>query len=210
MKWNRSLKLGSAIFLGSIVLHFQKGIDFKIQDFFHLGDRWLVSSTETDLHRFMYEWAKFFPWVVAVPSLFLFIFKWIREKKLNVALGCALLYIAIVPLLTNSMKAVSAQPCPNEFLSLGGTLPDSLFFHRGARCFPGAHSSAGFALAGLCFLVGDAGKRRILLWITFMWGFAIGLYQMARGMHFLSDTTAALGIAGVVFGWIESRLHPKI
>jgi membrane-associated PAP2 superfamily phosphatase len=57
-----------------------------------------------------------------------------------------------------------------------------------ARCFPGGHSSSGFALFGLYFLCLKRSRRQALaalaLAITIGGLFALG--QEARGAHFLS------------------------
>jgi membrane-associated PAP2 superfamily phosphatase len=111
----------------------------------------------------------------------------------------ALAYLALVPILVGGLKAITGQACPDAFSSFGGSLPDSLLYWKGARCFPAGHASAGFALLGPAALVGSTSGGRVLRAVVLLWGLTIGVYQMAKGAHFLSDTIATLGLSLVFY-----------
>jgi membrane-associated PAP2 superfamily phosphatase len=115
-----------------------------------------------------------------------------------------LAYVLLVMLLSvgvaNLGKALSNMDCPWDLVEFGGSRlhfglfqdkPDDL--PRG-RCFPGGHSSGGFALFALFFVGRSLGCQRA--WLTLAPAFLIGgvfaLDQWARGAHFPShDLTTA-------------------
>ncbi len=58
----------------------------------------------------------------------------------------------------------------------------------GGRCFPAGHASGGFALMSLCLFPVSNRNRKLLLLVGFTLGWLMGLYQMARGEHFITHT----------------------
>jgi membrane-associated PAP2 superfamily phosphatase len=102
----------------------------------------------------------------------------------------ALLGVGVVGLL----KQTTNVDCPWALAEFGGQRPYvHLFADRPddlprARCFPGAHSSSGFALFALYFLcLGHS--RRLAPWalaIALLAGGVFAFGQEARGGHFLS------------------------
>jgi len=122
----------------------------------------------------------------------------LRHFRLTVVYLVACL--ALVPIAANGLKAVTNIACPSQVAPFGGRLPHVGLFEpyppgeasqRRYRCWPAAHASGGFALLGLGFL---GFWRRV--WVGFVPGMAVGwimgLYQMAKGAHFLSHTLVTL------------------
>jgi membrane-associated PAP2 superfamily phosphatase len=76
-----------------------------------------------------------------------------------------------------------------------------------SHAFPAGHASGGFALLSLAFAWASATSRRRGFLIGCAYGGAMGLYQIARGEHFLSHTlaTAALAwlLAAVLARWLK-------
>jgi membrane-associated PAP2 superfamily phosphatase len=96
--------------------------------------------------------------------------------------------------LVGALKTLTNVDCPWDLARYGGTRPFvHLFADRPdelprAACFPGAHSSSGFALVAFYFLL--RGRRPVAARIAlagalFIWG-AFSFAQQARGAHFLS------------------------
>ena len=134
-------------------------------------------------------------------------------------------YMALVlifaPLIVSGGKKISNTDCPWELDIYGGDRPYILLFeHRpdnlpATQCFPGGHSSSGFALLGFYFLFLKRNARLAKLGLAIGLGmgglFAFG--QEARGAHFLSHDSwsaaicwfTALGIYTAVF---KQRLWP--
>jgi membrane-associated PAP2 superfamily phosphatase len=113
---------------------------------------------------------------------------------------------------------VTGVYCPCEIERYGGempyvrlfeTVPPEIVAVKRGRCFPAAHASGGFALMAFAF----AGARRLRnAWWGLGWGWILGLYQMARGVHYLSHTVVSMLVAWVLILLIARlfRLDPML
>lgn len=104
-------------------------------------------------------------------------------------------------LLVGALKQLTNVDCPWDLQGFGGTRPIvHLFADRPddlprAACFPGAHSSSGFALMCLYFLLRQRSAVAAYagLGIGMVVGSVFAVGQEARGAHFLShDLCSAL------------------
>ena len=92
------------------------------------------------------------------------------------------------------LKQTTNIDCPRSLAEFGGQQPYvHLFAERPAslpraRCFPGGHSSSGFALFALYFLCLARNRRlaRVSLALALTVGCLFAFGQEARGAHFLS------------------------
>lgn len=108
--------------------------------------------------------------------------------------GFLVLSIALGTGTVGLLKETTNIDCPRSLAEFGGQRPYlHLFAERPsalprARCFPGGHSSSGFALFALYFLCLARHRRLARLWLALAIAvgslFAFG--QEARGAHFLS------------------------
>ena len=127
-----------------------------------------------------------------------------------------LLSIMMIPLAAASLKAVTGVYGPVDLLPYGGAhphvglLPGLMFEERlaGGRSFPAGHASGGFALMALYYLPLSGKKRLVSLGFGLACGWLMGLYQMARGEHFLSHTLTSMFIALVVMTLLSRRFPP--
>ncbi len=116
------------------------------------------------------------------------------------------LAIALATGLVGLLKTQTNIDCPwslqefggsNPYVSLLGERPDYL---PPAACFPGAHSSSGFALMAFYFLLRDR-RRRAARWAlagSILLGMVFAFGQEARGAHFLSHDLTSAAIAWYV------------
>jgi membrane-associated PAP2 superfamily phosphatase len=114
----------------------------------------------------------------------------------------AILAILLSTGLVGLLKHLTNVDCPWSLVGYGGTNPYVAPFGDRpdglpeATCFPGAHSSSGFALACFYFLLRDRSSRlaRVALAASLGLGAVFAFGQEARGAHFLSHdlTSAAL------------------
>lgn len=115
--------------------------------------------------------------------------RWWRRSAAFVALS-----IPLATGLVGTGKSLTNVDCPRDldpyggdrpYVRLLGDKPDDL--PRG-RCFPGGHSSGGFALLSLFFVLDERCRR--LGWLGLACGLAVGsafaVGQWARGAHFVS------------------------
>ena len=108
--------------------------------------------------------------------------------------------------IVGALKAITNVDCPWDLAGFGGTHPYvALFADRPdalprAKCFPGAHSSSGFALVCFYFVLRDR-SRRVAYWMllaAIAVGIAFSIGQEARGAHFLSHDLASAAIVWFV------------
>jgi membrane-associated PAP2 superfamily phosphatase len=128
---------------------------------------------------------------------------WIeRLRNWRRAAGFVVLAMGISTAIVGALKATTNVDCPWDLVGFGGHNPYvALFAHRPdglphAKCFPGAHSSSGFALMCFYFVWRDR-SRRIAHWAlagAIVVGVAFSVGQEARGAHFLSHDLASAGI----------------
>jgi membrane-associated PAP2 superfamily phosphatase len=121
-------------------------------------------------------------------------------------LWLVLLSLAVVPATIGAMKARSDIYCPSAIERYGGNKPyhhlleplPAGFPPNQGRCFPAGHASGGFALLSLFYLFNDKRSRWLGLTAGFVCGWAMGLYQMLKGAHFLSHTVATMLLAWLI------------
>jgi len=104
------------------------------------------------------------------------------------------LCVALAPLAVAGIKANSAIHCPRTLELYGGrqpyirlldAVPDGA--ERG-HCWPGGHSSGGFALMSLYFVFRGRKPRVAQIWLVggFAYGLALGMGRVVQGAHFVS------------------------
>jgi membrane-associated PAP2 superfamily phosphatase len=151
----------------------------------HNGGRWVVRGIAAAA---LAIWALSF----ALASL--------REWRRTA--GFVLLSMLLAVLVVGGLKLVTNVDCPwsltgfgghNPYIALFADRPDAL---ARAQCFPGAHSSSGFALVCFYFAFRDRSRRLAywLLGIALAVGIAFSIGQEARGAHFLSHDLASAAI----------------
>jgi len=125
-----------------------------------------------------------------------------QRRALWTGLLGAGLSVAVVGIL----KHTTNVPCPWDLTGFGGSRPYvGLFGVRPgqlapAACFPGAHSSSGFALLAFFFAFRRTDPRlaRLALFAGLGLGTVFALGQEARGAHFLSHDLWSFYFAWVI------------
>ncbi len=117
-------------------------------------------------------------------------FKALRKADRVHLLVSAILAAVVVVVL----KQLSKSSCPWSLAEFGGAghyvnhwvigVADG----GGGRCFPGGHSSSGFAYIAAAFWLRSASQRgaTVVFWLASSGGLALGWVQMVRGAHFFS------------------------
>ena len=125
---------------------------------------------------------------------------WPRWRQLRSPSGYVVIAIALGTGLVALLKQLTNMDCPWSLTAFGGTHAFvGLFASKPpgsahAACFPGAHSSAGFALMCFYFVLRERAPHaaRVLLVAGAIAGAVFAFGQEARGAHFLShDVTSA-------------------
>ncbi len=132
-----------------------------------------------------------------------------RREALFVFAGMVLVTatVGLLKLLTN-------VDCPWDLAGFGGNRPyiplfgDRPDYLPAAGCFPGAHSSSGFALMGLWFALRERRPRaaRFALAFAVSAGAVFSFGQQARGAHFLSHDLTSAALAWFILRALHARL----
>jgi membrane-associated PAP2 superfamily phosphatase len=125
-----------------------------------------------------------------------------------------LLCFAATTSLVSLGKHTTNVDCPRALLEYGGRYPSiGLLEDRPdgwprAQCFPGGHSSAGFAWVALYFALAG-GWRFVGLGAGVALGLAFAATQWARGMHIPSHDIASAAVAWMVALSVYAALYRK-
>ena len=192
-------------------------LDFQVQAWFWDGRDWLIPKNSGWFHQVAYKGPKVVLYAFALWLLWAMAFParspaWLGRRR------AAYLFIsmAVISVVCVQLRAVSQMATPRDLTVFGAIAPNAwdhllLFDAKPANypshAFPAGHASGGFALLSLAFAWATASSRRRGFLIGCAYGGAMGLYQIARGEHFLSHTlaTAALAwlLAAVLARWLK-------
>jgi membrane-associated PAP2 superfamily phosphatase len=136
-----------------------------------------------------------------------------RRELLYVLCGMALVIGGI-----GLLKELTNVDCPWDLAGFGGKNPYVPLFAdrpdglKHAACFPGAHSSSGFALLAIYFALRGRAQRaaRVALGLAIAVGVIFSFGQEARGAHFLSHDLTSAGLSWLALVFLYSKmLAPK-
>ena len=133
-----------------------------------------------------------------------------------------LLTLAIVPTVIGQLKQYTGVYCPWDIRRYGGPAPYVRVFEKHpdndrpdyvGRGFPAGHASGGFALFALMTLARTRRQQCAALGVALLMGWMMGLYQMAKGAHYLSNTLVTMELAWLIYvriaHWLDSpRTRP--
>lgn len=193
-----------------IFIHYSE-LDLKFQSlFFNFETKeWLLSSNETFTKFILYRFPKYCIVTYGVSLIF-----WLTKLciyKQNIELQKKLFFLIItlilIPLTVSLFKHYSPIICPVHIIEFGGSqthispldiFKDGVFFGNSGKCFPAGHASGGFSLIALYFVMQTKRSKFYALLGSFTLGSIMGLFQMAKGVHYLSDTITTLFIAYII------------
>ena len=193
-------------------------LDFKVQSWFWDGSDWLIPKDSGWFHQLaytgpkvgLYAFALWLLWAMASPSSSP---AWLGRRR------AAYLFftMAAISLTCTQLRDVTQMATPRALKVYGAVGPNAwehlLLFDAKplgypSNAFPAGHASGGFALLSLAFAWAAASARRRGLLIGIVYGSAMGLYQVARGEHFLSHTLATAAIAWLIAAILARWLKP--
>jgi membrane-associated PAP2 superfamily phosphatase len=113
--------------------------------------------------------------------------------------------VVVIPITAWFLKKITGVLYPCYVDRYGGTEPYRTLLEsiprvagrvRG-RGFPAAHCSGAFALMALYFVL-PGPARWLGLGLGFVAGWTVGIYQMLKGVHYLSHTIVTMFLAWMV------------
>jgi membrane-associated PAP2 superfamily phosphatase len=196
--------------------------DLKFQSLFFISEinNWLVDRNDLVLKFFLYRLPKYIIIIYGISLIF-----WgsklalcQQDTQTQKKILYLVLSLILIPLIAATLKHFSPIHCPNFIQEFGGTsrhispleiFNSEIFFHYNGKCFPAGHASGGFALISLYFIATNSRYKIASLMTSFTLGWTMGLYQIAKGAHYLSDTIVTLAIAYLVSITLHSLIVKK-
>lgn len=219
MAWKLQILVG-LLFLAAVFTVFEfTDLDLRVQDAVYRGDgQWAVNPHDLLGLALFYTGPKvcLIAFSIGCGGLFAFSFfkKSLQPHRRNAALmGISL---ALVPLGIGTWKSLSNVYCPNQVTRYGGKhlyskaferFPADYHPHKRGKGFPCGHSSGGFAMMMLYFVLPGRRARIIGLFGALALGWAMTVYQVLRGEHFLSHGLVTMAVAWIVIVLL-ARLWP--
>lgn len=193
-------------FFVTILVIFVTVLFFEYSDVDNYFQSFFFNSTTKTWYYDQHDWAwwVFYKSKIAIVLFGVFLIglsiKRPSQRKL-ILMGA----IALVPLTVAIVKKYSNIYCPYALELYGGDKPYVRLFgeyevllEKPGRCFPAGHASGGFAFMALYYYYRERSKKLIGLFVGIALGLIMGMYQIARGHHFLSDTLVTMELAWLV------------
>lgn len=223
---NLILILFTIALVASLFFFEYSDFDILVQNYFFDFSKksWLVDKDEPIKKFIFYKFPKFLfgaalLWLLG--SLFLGFKKKNNfcQKNKNLLL-LIFLGMALIPLIAGNIKKFTNVYCPCQLTIYGGdkpyvkifdSYPDNFYQEKRGKCFPAGHAVTGFSLFILFFALRQKNHKILGLLIALICGWILGVYQIAKGVHFFGDTfismiicfmLAAL-IAKIYFKFVE-------
>lgn len=212
MTLNKQIILTALILLFSIIFFGISDVDIALQDLFYnfQTNKWILSPYAEPYHFLLYYGIKRL--LIAIAVMFLLALVFFRKSKIvrEYRKGMVILVLSaiFVPAIASGLKSQTNMPCPRDEVHYGGLYPRTAVWqsydkefkltHHRTKCWPAGHASGGFALLSLFFLFKKRGNKKIGLAIGLSIGWAMGLYKMIIGDHFLSHTVITMILAWLI------------
>lgn len=213
--WPGVILIGLVAFFG---FHGTGGesVDLGFQAIFWNGSDWLIPKDSGFFHTLAYSgpkaliiiWALVLLAAAAVPAYFP---AWLGRRRALYLLVC----MAVVPIVCTQLRSITQMATPRDLAMYGApsSFPHLLLFDAKplgypSHAFPAGHASGGFALLSIYFAWAEFRPRRFGLALAGVFGGGMGLYQIARGEHFISHTVVTAAIAWVLCAGLARMLRP--
>ena len=207
-----------------VVLESLSAFDQFFQKPFFSNEAWLISRSFHHMWGWLlYTWPKIIIGIIGVTCLIVFLCgRFLKERRDALAAWqkpalLVVLSISLVPSVVAFFKAITGIHVPANLLPYGGDHPhigliEQLWCYghvAGGWGFPAGHASGGFALMSLYYLPLSGFRCKLLLGAGVIYGQAMGLYQMARGEHFLTHTLTSMFLAMGIIVLLAELLGTK-
>ena len=210
---NKQIFITILMIFFTIILFAYTNLDEIVQDYLYNFNthNWILDRNMQPYKFIFYDGIK--KLLIAIGVLFLFAFFMKKFKEYKKGILIVVLSAIIIPVFIGFLKRETNMPCPKNVVRYGGVYPKTKVwehypkgFHKPRiKCWPAGHASGGFALMSLFFLFKRKRNKIIGLLVGISIGWAMGIYKMMIGDHFLSHTILTMLIA-----WLIILINAKL
>lgn len=191
-------------------------VDFQVQAWFWDGRDWLIPKDSGWPHKLAYTGPKVLLYLFALWLLWVMAFParspaWLGRRRA----AYLFLALAVVSVACTQLRELTFMATPRQLTMYGANpgVPHLLLFDAKppgypSDAFPAGHASGGFALLALAYAWPSSVARRRGVFIALLVGGWMGLYQIARGEHFLSHTLATAALAWLLAAALARACRP--
>jgi membrane-associated PAP2 superfamily phosphatase len=191
-------------------------VDFQFQAWFWDGRDWLIPKNSGWPHKLAYTGPKVLLYLFALWLLWVMAFParspaWLGRRRA----AYLFLALAVVSVACTQLRELTFMATPRQLTMYGANpgVPHLLLFDAKppgypSDAFPAGHASGGFALLALAYAWPSSVARRRGVGIALLVGGWMGLYQIARGEHFLSHTLATAALAWLLAAALARACRP--
>ena len=191
-------------------------VDFQVQAWFWDGRDWLIPKDSGWPHKLAYTGPKVLLYLFALWLLWVMAFParspaWLGRRQA----AYLFLALAVVSVACTQLRELTFMATPRQLTMYGANpgVPHLLLFDAKppgypSDAFPAGHASGGFALLALAYAWPSSVARRRGVGIALLVGGWMGLYQIARGEHFLSHTLATAALAWLLAAVLARVCRP--
>jgi membrane-associated PAP2 superfamily phosphatase len=191
-------------------------VDFQFQAWFWDGRDWLIPKNSGWPHKLAYTGPKVLLYLFALWLLWVMAFParspaWLGRRRA----AYLFLALAVVSVACTQLRELTFMATPRQLTMYGANpgVPHLLLFDPKppgypSDAFPAGHASGGFALLALAYAWPSSVARRRGVGIALLVGGWMGLYQIARGEHFLSHTLATAALAWLLAAALARACRP--
>lgn len=191
-------------------------VDFQVQAWFWDGRDWLIPKDSGWPHKLAYTGPKVLLYLFALWLLWVMAFParspaWLGRRRA----AYLFLALAVVSVACTQLRELTFMATPRQLTMYGANpgVPHLLLFDAKppgypSDAFPAGHASGGFALLALAYAWPSSVARRRGVGIALLVGGWMGLYQIARGEHFLSHTLATAALAWLLAAALARACRP--
>lgn len=195
-----------AIFAATVLVFEWTDLDVLVQNqlFDRAAGTWLIDAQAPLPRLLFYDGVKWLLIAAGSGAVIAWLASYVVDalRPQRPRLFFLILCMGLIPLVMATGKRLSNVFCPADLTLYGGNKPYVRLFEampktvtEEGRCWPAGHASGGFSLMALFFLFRSRRQRILGLAAGFLLGWLMGLYQMAKGAHFLSHTLVTMELA---------------
>jgi membrane-associated PAP2 superfamily phosphatase len=191
-------------------------VDLLIQQHFYIPAEktWILKDPHFFYRKIFYTGIKIPIYIVGVTALIASIISWKKNIWNKYRKGFLVVTLTLIILPTTIAvvgKNVTNVQCPDDINRFAGTIPYVKHFEPyppnpnspdgkwpKGRCWPAGHASGGFALLSLVCLFQSRRNKMAAFIFAMSMGWIMGVYQMLRGMHFLSHHLTTMFLAFIL------------
>lgn len=219
-RYSKSQKLDLIIpvilLIALMFLFHQTFLDEWLASHFYIkGQAWIYRDNFI-LEKILHKGGVIFSTAILVVMIGYWIYLWraTSDKKRRDYVGFIVVASVLTVLVVFFLKRWSTLPCPWNTLAFGGDRNSPALWEMfnkdlpNGKCFPGGHSSGGYAFLsayfGHTFIYGKRNLKTLIPGLLI--GITFGITQQMRGAHFLSHDLATILIS-ICCSWVTSLVY---